>query len=47
MLLFVVVGFGLCVIGFGLLYSFWLLVVILLFYGVFDGVLVVICLIIL
>ena len=41
-LLFAVAGFGLCVIGFGLSHSFWLLAVILLFYGAFDGVSVVI-----
>jgi MFS family permease len=41
-LLFAVAGFGLCVIGFGLSHSFWLSAVILLFYGAFDGVSVVI-----
>ncbi|MEG2803496.1 MFS transporter [Stenotrophomonas sp.] len=41
-LLFAVGGFGLCVIGFGLSHSFWLSAVILLFYGAFDGVSVVI-----
>jgi MFS family permease len=41
-LLLAVAGFGLCVIGFGLSRSFWLSAVILLFYGAFDGVSVVI-----
>jgi len=41
-LLIAVAGFGLCVIGFGLSHSFWLSAVILLFYGAFDGVSVVI-----
>ena len=41
-LLFAVAGFGLCVIGFGLSHNFWLSAVILLFYGAFDGVSVVI-----
>lgn len=41
-LLVAVAGFGLCVIGFGLSHSFWLSAVILLFYGAFDGVSVVI-----
>jgi len=41
-LLFAVAGFGLCVIGFGLSHSFWLSALILLFYGAFDGVSVVI-----
>lgn len=41
-LLFAVAGFGLCVTGFGLSHSFWLSAVILLFYGAFDGVSVVI-----
>jgi len=41
-LLFAVAGFGACVIGFGLSHSFWLSAVILLFYGAFDGVSVVI-----
>ncbi|MFG3449336.1 MFS transporter [Stenotrophomonas sp. NPDC047960] len=41
-LLLAVAGFGLCVIGFGLSHSFWLSAVILLFYGAFDGVSVVI-----
>lgn len=41
-LLFAVAGFGLCVIGFGLSSSFWLSAVILLFYGAFDGVSVVV-----
>lgn len=41
-LLCAVAGFGLCVIGFGLSHSFWLSAVILLFYGAFDGVSVVI-----
>ena len=41
-LLFAVAGFGLCVIGFGVSHSFWLSAVILLFYGAFDGVSVVI-----
>ncbi len=41
-LLFAVAGFGVCVIGFGLSHSFWLSAVILLFYGAFDGVSVVI-----
>lgn len=41
-LLFAVAGFGLCVIGFGLSHSFWLSALILLFYGAFDGVSVVV-----
>lgn len=41
-LLFAVAGFGLCVIGFGLSSSFWLSAAILLFYGAFDGVSVVV-----
>ncbi len=41
-LLFAVAGFGLCVIGFGLSQHFWLSALILLFYGAFDGVSVVI-----
>ena len=41
-LLLAVAGFGLCVIGFGLSHSFWLSALILLFYGAFDGVSVVI-----
>lgn len=41
-LLFAVAGFGLCVIGFGLSESFWLSALILLFYGAFDGVSVVV-----
>lgn len=41
-LLFAVAGFGLCVIGFGLSHSFWLSAMILLFYGAFDGVSVVV-----
>lgn len=41
-LLCAVAGFGLCVIGFGLSHSFWLSALILLFYGAFDGVSVVI-----
>ncbi|MCW4453920.1 MFS transporter [Flavobacterium sp. MXW15] len=41
-LLFAVAGFGLCVIGFGLSQSFWLSAAILLFYGAFDGVSVVV-----
>jgi MFS family permease len=41
-LLFAVAGFGLCVIGFGLSQSFWLSATILLFYGAFDGVSVVV-----
>ncbi len=41
-LLFAVAGFGLCVIGFGLSRSFWLSAAILLFYGAFDGVSVVV-----
>lgn len=41
-LLFAVAGFGLCVIGFGLSSNFWLSAAILLFYGAFDGVSVVV-----
>nr|WP_276540881.1 MFS transporter [Stenotrophomonas chelatiphaga] len=41
-LLFAVAGFGLCVIGFGLSHHFWLSALILLFYGAFDGVSVVV-----
>ena len=41
-LLFAVAGFGLCVIGFGLSHHFWLSAAILLFYGAFDGVSVVV-----
>ncbi|MGX9719812.1 MFS transporter [Stenotrophomonas acidaminiphila] len=41
-LLYAVAGFGLCVIGFGLSHSFWLSAAILLFYGAFDGVSVVV-----
>lgn len=41
-LLFAVAGFGLCVIAFGLSSSFWLSALILLFYGAFDGVSVVV-----
>lgn len=41
-LLFAVAGFGACVIGFGLSEHFWLSALILLFYGAFDGVSVVI-----
>ncbi len=41
-LLFAVAGFGLCVIGFGLSRHFWLSAAILLFYGAFDGVSVVV-----
>ena len=41
-LLFAVAGFGLCVIGFGLSQHFWLSALILLFYGAFDGVSVVV-----
>lgn len=41
-LLYAVAGFGLCVIGFGLSRSFWLSAAILLFYGAFDGVSVVV-----
>ncbi|MCF7751745.1 MFS transporter [Bacillus subtilis subsp. subtilis] len=41
-LLLAVAGFGLCVIGFGLSHSFWLSALILLFYGAFDGVSVVV-----
>ena len=41
-LLFAVAGFGLCVISFGLSHSFWLSALILLFYGAFDGVSVVV-----
>ncbi|WP_225763470.1 MFS transporter [Stenotrophomonas sp. Marseille-Q4652] len=41
-LLTAVAGFGLCVIAFGLSRSFWLSATILLFYGAFDGVSVVV-----
>lgn len=41
-LLFAVAGFGLCVIRFGLSSNFWLSAAILLFYGAFDGVSVVV-----
>lgn len=41
-LLLAVAGFGLCVIGFGLSQHFWLSAAILLFYGAFDGVSVVV-----
>ena len=41
-LLGAVAGFGLCVIAFGLSRSFWLSAAILLFYGAFDGVSVVV-----
>jgi len=41
-LLAAVAGFGLCVIGFGLSHHFWLSAAILLFYGAFDGVSVVV-----
>ncbi len=41
-LLFAVAGFGLCVVGFGLSRHFWLSAAILLFYGAFDGVSVVV-----
>jgi MFS family permease len=41
-LLFAVAGFGLCVIAFGLSQHFWLSAGILLFYGAFDGVSVVV-----
>jgi MFS family permease len=41
-LLCAVAGFGLCVIGFGLSHHFWLSAAILLFYGAFDGVSVVV-----
>ncbi|WP_305805444.1 MFS transporter [Stenotrophomonas sp. YIM B06876] len=41
-LLFAVAGFGMCVIAFGLSQHFWLSAVILLFYGAFDGVSVVV-----
>jgi len=41
-LLCAVAGFGLCVIGFGLSHHFWLSALILLFYGAFDGVSVVV-----
>ncbi|MEN4937960.1 MFS transporter [Stenotrophomonas sp. TWI1151] len=41
-LLFAVASFGLCVIGFGLSSNFWLSAAILLFYGAFDGVSVVV-----
>lgn len=41
-LLFAVAGFGLCVIAFGLSHHFWLSAAILLFYGAFDGVSVVV-----
>lgn len=41
-LLFAVAGFGVCVISFGLSHHFWLSALILLFYGAFDGVSVVV-----
>ena len=41
-LLWAVAGFGVCVIGFGLSHHFWLSAAILLFYGAFDGVSVVV-----
>lgn len=41
-LLFAVAGFGLCVVAFGLSQHFWLSAAILLFYGAFDGVSVVV-----
>lgn len=41
-LLFAVAGFGLCVVAFGLSRHFWLSAAILLFYGAFDGVSVVV-----
>jgi len=41
-LLFAVAGFGLCVVSFGLSQHFWLSALILLFYGAFDGVSVVV-----
>ncbi|QNR98535.1 MFS transporter [Stenotrophomonas sp. 169] len=41
-LLFAVGGFGVCVISFGLSHHFWLSALILLFYGAFDGVSVVV-----
>lgn len=41
-LLFAVAGFGLCVVAFGLSKHFWLSAAILLFYGAFDGVSVVV-----